>query len=106
MYTLGSLEETVMLLAMILGDDAYGVSVAQAYKEKTGQAISIPAIHTVLRRLEEKGFLTSTYSEATPERGGRKKRLYQVTPLGYRVVSDINEQRMRFWSLVPKPDFL
>ena len=54
MENLGNLEESVLLIVMIL-DEAYGVSVAEAYEDKTGNTISIPAIHTVLKRLETKG---------------------------------------------------
>ena len=57
-YQLGNLEEAVLLITLYL-DEAYGVSVAEEYKKQTGQNISIPAIHTVLRRLEEKGILKS-----------------------------------------------
>ena len=98
---LGQLEESVLLLVMIL-DEAYGVSVAQAYEEKTGNTISIPAIHTVLKRLENKGMLLSKMGEATAERGGRRKRLFEATPYGYRVVSQLRENRLKLWSLIPK----
>jgi len=57
-YQLGNLEEAVLLIALYL-DEVYGVSVAEEYKKQTGQDISIPAIHTVLRRLEDKALLKS-----------------------------------------------
>lgn len=104
MYSLGFLEETVLLLVMMLEDHAYGVSIASEYKERTGKEISIPAIHTVLRRLEGKGYLQSYYSAATRERGGRKKRIYKITSLGYKVISEVHAQRNQFWSLITKPD--
>ena len=98
---LGHLEESVLLIVMIV-DEAYGVSVAQAYEEKTGHTISIPAIHTVLKRLEKKGMLRSQMGEATAERGGRRKRLFEATPYGYQVVSHLRENRLKLWSLIPK----
>lgn len=100
---LGHLEESVLLIVMIVGE-AYGVSVAQAYEEKTGNTISIPAIHTVLRRLEKKGLVRSYMGEATAERGGRRKRLFEATHYGYKVISQIRENRLQLWSLIPKLD--
>ncbi|UZR97672.1 PadR family transcriptional regulator [Chondrinema litorale] len=101
MENLGNLEESVLLIVMIL-DDAYGVSVSEAYEEKTGNTISIPAIHTVLKRLETKGMVKSKMGESTSERGGRRKRLYEATPYGYKVISHIKENRLQLWSLIPK----
>ena len=104
MENLGNLEETVLLIVMIL-DEAYGVSVSNTYKEKTGNSISIPAIHTVLKRLEAKGMVKSKMGEATSERGGRRKRLYEATPYGYNVISHIKDNRIQLWSLIPKLGF-
>ena len=73
-YQLGNLEEAVLLIALYL-DEVYGVSVAEEYKRQTGQGISIPAIHTVLRRLEDKGMLKSRMGEASPERGGETEEI-------------------------------
>ncbi|MEM8565954.1 MAG: helix-turn-helix transcriptional regulator [Bacteroidota bacterium] len=100
---LGQLEESILLIVMIV-DEAYGVSVAQVYQKKTGNTVSIPAIHTVLKRLEKKGLLRSSMGEATAERGGRRKRLFEATPYGYRVISQLRENRLKLWSLIPKLD--
>ncbi|MCB0656781.1 MAG: helix-turn-helix transcriptional regulator [Saprospiraceae bacterium] len=103
MQQLGNLEETVLLIVMIL-DESYGVSVAEAYFDKTGNSISIPAIHTVLKRLEKKGLVKSVMGGASPERGGRRKRIFDATPYGYKVASALMESRKHLWSLIPKLD--
>ena len=99
-YHLGNLEEAVLLIAMYL-EEAYGVSVAEEYKIQTKRSISIPAIHTVLRRLEEKGLLRSEMGESSPERGGRRKRLYKITPYGVAVLREIKKERLRLWAKIP-----
>lgn len=99
-YQLGNLEEAVMLIALYL-DEVYAVSVAEQYEKQTGQSISIPAIHTVLRRLEEKGMLKSSMGEASAERGGRRKRLYKTTSYGLKVIREIRDVRIRLWSKIP-----
>ncbi|MFK7953785.1 MAG: PadR family transcriptional regulator [Ekhidna sp.] len=90
MYKIGSLEEMVMLLAAALKEDAYAVSISDEYTNRTKNDISIPAIHTVLKRLEEKGLLKSHDSAPTKERGGRKKRIYTITNSGYQVYGIID----------------
>ena len=99
-YLLGNLEEAVLLIALYL-DEVYGVSVAEEYHKQTGHDISIPAIHTVLRRLEDKGLLKSNMGEASPERGGRRKRLYVATAHGRNVIREIRNERVRLWSKIP-----
>lgn len=99
-YLLGNLEEAVLLIALYL-DEVYGVSVAEEYNKQTGHDISIPAIHTVLRRLEDKGLLKSSMGEASPERGGRRKRLYVATAHGRNVIREIRNERVRLWSKIP-----
>jgi DNA-binding PadR family transcriptional regulator len=103
-YQLGNLEETVLLIALYL-DEVYGVSVAEEYKKQAGHTISIPAIHTVLRRLEDKGLLKSRMGEASPERGGRRKRLYEATAHGLNVIREIKKDRVRLWSKIPALKF-
>ena len=98
---LGNLEETVLLIAMYV-EEVYGITVAEEYKRQTKNSISVPAIHTVLRRLEEKGLLASKMGESTPERGGRRKRLYEPTAYGFNVVRQIKKERLLFWSKIPQ----
>src|SRR5262245_43510509 len=98
--TLGNLEETVLLITMSL-EEAYGVSVAEEYIKQSGSDISIPAIHTVLRRLEEKGLLKSKMGPASAERGGRRKRLYEATAYGFNIIREIRKDRLRMWARIP-----
>ena len=103
--SLGNLEETLLLLVLIRHGDAYGVSVAEAYMEHTGKRISIPAVHTVLKRLEKKGLLSSHMGGATTDRGGRRKRLFEITALGHNVLTEVQNSRKKLWEQAPKLDF-
>ena len=102
---LGSLEETVLLIVLVMDEEAYGFTVSEAYREEIGKTISIPAVHTVLKRLEKKGFVKSSMRGATQERGGRKKRIYEVTDFGYRALAELRETREKLWSNAPKWSF-
>jgi len=100
MNQLGNLEETILLLVMIM-DRPYGYALAQEYKEQTGQSISISAIHTVLMRLEKKGLIASSMEGATVERGGRRKRICSPTEEGREMVMALRANRMKLWGQIP-----
>ena len=103
---LGNLEEVILLIIAIMhGDEIYGFSVMLKYKEQTGKSLSMPAVHTVLKRLEKKGFLNSTMGAASNKRGGKRKRLYQITQYGYRILAEIQENRARLWGMVGEIKF-
>ena len=81
--------ELMILLAILRsGDDAYGVPVAREIERIAGRSTLFGAIYTALDRLEENGLVTSFYGDATPERGGRAKRFFNVTSKGLRAVKD------------------
>lgn len=79
---LGELEQLVLLALIRLGDDAYGVTVHQEIQQRTGRDMSFATIYTTLGRLETKGLADSFVGEPTPERGGRAKKHFSVTPAG------------------------
>lgn len=101
MRQLGYLEETVLLLILMMDDEAYGFSVSEAYKKHTNKSISISAIHAVLSRLEKKGFIQSEMSGATEERGGRRKRIFVPTNEGKEIILEIKQSRQTLWSQIP-----
>jgi PadR family transcriptional regulator, regulatory protein PadR len=84
---LGEFEHIVMLALMRLGDRAYGVTVRQEIELRTGREVSIGAIYATLDRLEAKGYVKSRMGDPTPERGGRSKRFFRVTPKGVTAVN-------------------
>jgi DNA-binding PadR family transcriptional regulator len=83
---LGELELIVMLAALRLGKDSYGVSIQQAVLKATGRDLTLGTIHKTLVRLEAKGMLRSRIGEPTPVRGGRRKRCFDLTAAGRRAL--------------------
>jgi PadR family transcriptional regulator PadR len=98
---LGEFEELVLLVVGVLGDDAYGVSVAEEIEKQTGRAVSLSPVHSALYRLEEKGFLKSALGGATKTRGGRSKRMYQLTAAGRDALEKVRVIRNRLWDMLP-----
>lgn len=97
---LGEFEEVVLLTVAVLGEGAYGVAITDELDRQTGRSVSISAVHAALHRLQEKGMLSSRLGDATAERGGRRKRLFNVTVLGSRTLHDIRSVREQLWSAV------
>ena len=91
-------EEFVLLAVWKLQDNAYSLPIRNQISEITGHAWSLGSIYTPLERLVKKGFLTSYLTESTPERGGRHKRVYQLTPQGRQALIRIREIEQAMWS--------
>ncbi|MEZ4827874.1 MAG: helix-turn-helix transcriptional regulator [Bacteroidia bacterium] len=102
---LGELEEFVLLTVAALYDEAYGVSIKTELETRMGRSLSVGALHTALRRLEEKGFLSSRLGEATAERGGKRKRFFRVTVFGHRALTEARDLRSQLWNDVPPVAF-
>jgi DNA-binding PadR family transcriptional regulator len=84
---LGEFEHIVLLAVLRLGDQAYGVTVRREIEGRTRREVSIGAIYATLDRLEAKGYVQSRSGDPTPERGGRSKRFFRVTPQGVSAVN-------------------
>jgi PadR family transcriptional regulator PadR len=97
---MGEFEEFTLLAVRALGDHTYAVPVQQFVEDATGRPVSIGAIYAALGRLEAKGFLRSAMGEATARRGGKARRLFEVTPLGLRTARDLHRVRERIWDSI------
>jgi PadR family transcriptional regulator, regulatory protein PadR len=81
---LGELEQLVLLGVLRVGDNAYGVPVHDEIQRRANRDLSLGAIYKTLTRLEDKGLVVSHIGAPTAERGGRRTRIYSVTPAGRR----------------------
>jgi DNA-binding PadR family transcriptional regulator len=97
---LGEFEEFTLLAVRALGDQTYAVPIQEYVERVTARPVSLGATYAALARLEEKGFLRSTMSEAVAQRGGKSKRVYTVTPSGLRTARDLHSVRQRIWKAI------
>ena len=79
---LGEFEHLVLLAVLRVGEDAYAVPVRAEIESRAGRAVCRGALYTTLDRLEQKGLLRSRLGDPLPERGGRARRYYTVSPRG------------------------
>jgi DNA-binding PadR family transcriptional regulator len=101
-YQLGEFEEVVMLTVGVLYDEAYGVSIKKEIESRLSRKVSVGALQSALKRLEDKGYLKSREGEATEERAGRPKKYFQITAYGKRAMEYTKTTRDELWNAIPK----
>ncbi|WP_424961213.1 PadR family transcriptional regulator [Ekhidna sp.] len=95
---LGEFEELVLLTIANLAKDAYGVAILNDISERANRKLSIGALHSTLTRLEEKGYISSYLGEPTNERGGRRKRYFELTDSAKVELSNMKALRDQLWA--------
>jgi len=94
---LGEFEQIVLLAILRLGENSYGVPIRHEIESRTGRSLTVGALYSTLERLEDKGYVTSSYSDPTPERGGRARRYFKVKALGLRVLCETRDELAAMW---------
>ena len=98
---LGEMELMVLLAVVRLGEEAYGVPISKELLILAGREVALGSIYAALDRLEQKRFVTSLLGDPTPERGGRAKRYFRVTPAGVRALKTTRMALTNLWSGIP-----
>jgi DNA-binding PadR family transcriptional regulator len=103
---LGEFEELVLLTVAVLQQEAYGVEIKKELEARLKEKLSVGSIQSALKRMEEKGFLTSEWGETTQKRGGKRKRIYSATPYAHRVLQEMKDVRAGLWNTMPQPAYV
>ena|SRR5690349_15615514 len=99
---LGEFEELVLLTVAALQQNAYGVEIKRELENRLKEKLSVGSIQSALKRMEDKGFLTSEFGEATLKRGGKRKRIYTATSYAHKVLAEMKDIRAGLWdSILP-----
>lgn len=101
--TLGEFEQIVLLAVLRLGNDAYGVPIRREIEVRTKRSISIGALYSTLDRLDGKGYLSSSFSDPTPERGGRARRYFRVEARGIKALVRTRQALTMMWDGIDLP---
>jgi DNA-binding PadR family transcriptional regulator len=94
---LGEFEQMVLLAIAHLEGEAYGVPIVDEIERRTGRSVARAAVYITLRRLEEKGFVSSWTSDPTPERGGKARRCVRLEAEGVRALREARRAADRMW---------
>ena len=94
---LGEFEQLVLLAIAHLGDDAYGIPIVEEIERRTGRSVARAAVYVTLRRLEDKGFVSTWMGDPTPERGGKARRYARLERAGARALREARQAADRMW---------
>ncbi len=94
---LGELEHLVLAAALRLGNESYGASLIREIEERTAREVATGSVYVTLDRLEKKGMVISVLGEPDPRRGGRPKRLVEVTTDGIQALSVHRQALLQIW---------
>jgi PadR family transcriptional regulator PadR len=80
--TLGELEQLLLMALVRRGGEASGVDLREELSTRTGRTVLPGGVYTVMERLRGRGLVTSFTGDATPARGGRRRKYYRLTLAG------------------------
>ena len=95
--SLGEFEQLVLLAIAHLRGEAYGVPIVEEIERRTGRRVARAAVYVALRRLEDKGFVSSRMGEPVPERGGKGRRYVALEPAGVEALRAARRASERMW---------
>jgi PadR family transcriptional regulator PadR len=91
-------EEYVMLAIWKLQEGAYSLPIREQVSKNTGYEWSLSSVFSPLNRLSKKRLVTSILTGSQAQRGGRHKRVYQLTPEGRKALMHIRTVEESMWS--------
>lgn len=95
-------EEMLLLVVCKLQAEAFGINIRKQMQEITGKRYSVGGIYVPLDRLVGKGWLTTEEGRPTPERRGRPRRLYKITPDGLAMLRKARAMQEVMWASLPE----
>jgi DNA-binding PadR family transcriptional regulator len=92
-----------MLAVARLGPEAYGAAIQGELAEVADRRVSVPTVYVTLVRLEERGLVRSTEEPPPAGRGGRARRVFELTPSGWDALREARAAAGRMWRGVVQP---
>lgn len=103
--SIGEFEQLVLLTILRLGPSAYGVPIFEELANHTSRPILRPSVYVALRRLEEKGLISSRLGEPEPRRGGRARRYFELEPAAKEILRESRKTLLSLWDgITPQLD--
>ncbi|MFC1555781.1 PadR family transcriptional regulator [candidate division KSB1 bacterium] len=97
MIPLSRREEQVLLAIWNLKDNAYLLSIKKHLSKLTGSNWPLSAVQKPLLQLERKGFIKTHMGEASPVRGGRRKKICRISPIGIDALKALRKEQEVLW---------
>jgi DNA-binding PadR family transcriptional regulator len=78
-------------------NNAYGVSIIKEVQKRTGKKLTFGSLWVSLDILHKRGFVKKIMADPTPQRGGRSKIFYSLSPKGIRALEEAREFQKTLW---------
>lgn len=95
METLSRSDEILLVSILRLKDNAYGVTIVEEVARRTDKQLTFGALWVSLDNLAKRGLVSKRTEK--PEKGGRKKIYYAVTPQGASALEATRALQKRLW---------
>ena len=97
MTILSKAEEMILVAIYRLEDNAYGVTIRQQILDTADKDYTYGTLYGLLEQLVRKEYVIRIKGDPTPERGGRSKTFYELTPEGIEALKNAMEVHQRVW---------
>ena len=98
MRDLTVLEQLVLAAIINLDDEAYSVTIRKRVKKMANKNIMYGTLYNALGQLLQKGYVTKTKGQPSPERRGRPKMFYKTTTKGVQALLKAHDIQMGLWA--------
>lgn len=105
MKVLTKTEEILLLSIWRLEEEAYGVKIRQHISKMIKREFTYGNLYSSLNQLVIKKYVTKTPGETIPERRGRRRIYYQVSPQGLKALKAAQEINELLWAGIPRYSF-
>ena len=102
MDLLTRLEEAILIAVIKLGEDAYGVPINREVSKVFQKSYTMGGLYFALDQLVRKEHLRKWSANPIPERGGRSRTYYILTPEGEKALEAVRHHQAKLWEALPK----
>lgn len=90
-------EEILLLAIWRLKENAYGVTIRKQVEKMTQEEITYGTLYSGLDQLVKKEYTVKSTGDPTPQRGGRRKIYYTITPKGFEALRESQALTKTLW---------
>jgi len=80
-------QRQAVILSILINGEKYGREIRNEYEKRTSRKLPLGSLYTTLNRMEGYGFVKSRMGESAHERGGNRRRYFEITATGQRAFS-------------------
>jgi PadR family transcriptional regulator, regulatory protein PadR len=71
-----------IIMAALEGGERFGRDICREFKRRAGRKLPYGSLYTTLKRMQDKGLVSSREGESNPDHGGNHRLYYALTDKG------------------------